>query len=74
RRTFPRSFWMVFAGALLFIASDSLLAHSRFVRPFAMDGTLVLLTYIVAQFLIAAGCLLHVLDPEEIRRRQALRT
>ncbi|MBV6405749.1 MAG: lysoplasmalogenase [Flavobacteriales bacterium] len=74
RRTFPRSFWMVFVGALCFIASDSLLARDRFVRPVPLGDVLIMVTYGVAQFLIAAGCLVHVLDPEELRRRQALRT
>ncbi len=74
RRTFPRSFWMVFVGALLFIASDSLLARDRFARPVPMGDVLIMVTYAGAQFLIAAGCLVHVLDPEELRRRQALRT
>ncbi|MCB9179274.1 MAG: lysoplasmalogenase [Flavobacteriales bacterium] len=72
RRTFPRSFWMVMIGALLFIASDSILARNRFVRPVAMADLWTMLTYASAQWLIAAGCLEHVLDPEEIRRRQAI--
>ncbi|MFN6116785.1 MAG: lysoplasmalogenase [Flavobacteriales bacterium] len=73
-RTFPRSFYAVVAGAFLFIASDSLLAFNRFVRP--LDGAewMVMLTYGLAQVLIAGGCLTHVLDPEEIRRRAALTT
>lgn len=74
KRTFPRSFWLVLVGALLFIASDSLLARNRFVRPFEGAGVAIMVTYVLAQFCIAAGCLLHVLDPEEIRRRQLLRT
>ncbi|MCB9179790.1 MAG: lysoplasmalogenase [Flavobacteriales bacterium] len=73
RRTFPRSFWMVMIGALLFIASDSILARNRFVRPVAMADLWTMLTYASAQWLIAAGCLEHVLDPEEIRRRQAIK-
>jgi hypothetical protein len=35
---------------------------------------MVMLTYGLAQVLIAGGCLTHVLDPEEIRRRAALTT
>jgi uncharacterized membrane protein YhhN len=71
-RTFPRSFWMVFIGAVLFVASDSLLAVNRFVKDLAWGHAAVILLYAIAQFMIAAGCLLHVLDPETIRRRQAL--
>ena len=74
RRTFPRSFWMVFVGAVLFIASDSLLARNRFVHPFEWADVLVMLSYGVAPYLVVAGCLVHVLAPDELRRRQALRT
>ncbi|MBL0128081.1 MAG: lysoplasmalogenase [Flavobacteriales bacterium] len=73
-RTYMPSFVMVFIGALLFIASDSILATSRFVRPVDHASWSVILTYAVAQYLIARGCLRHVLDPEEIRRRAALTT
>ncbi|HMC98081.1 MAG TPA: lysoplasmalogenase [Flavobacteriales bacterium] len=73
-RTFMQSFLLVFIGALLFIASDSVLAINRFSHPLAHAGWSVLLTYALAQALIAAGSLQHVLDPEEIRRRAALAT
>jgi uncharacterized membrane protein YhhN len=73
-RTFLRSFIAVLVGALFFIASDSLLAINRFVRPFDNAEWTVMLTYAIAQALIAWGCLVHVLDPEEIRRRAALNT
>ena len=73
-RTYPRSFTLVFCGALLFIASDSLLAAIRFLRILENMAWAVMLTYGVAQFLIAAGCLAHVLDPDEVRRRKALAT
>ncbi|MBL7791342.1 MAG: lysoplasmalogenase [Saprospiraceae bacterium] len=72
-RTFLPSFIMVFAGAALFITSDSILATARFVRPLEHAKWTVLLTYAAAQYLIARGSLRHVLDPEEIRRRAALR-
>lgn len=72
RKTFDRSFWMVFAGAVLFMVSDALLANKRFsLRPFAFGQIWIMGSYAAAQALIAAGCLLHVLDPETIRRRQA---
>jgi uncharacterized membrane protein YhhN len=73
-RTFLRSFLMVLVGALFFIASDSLLATNRFMRPLDHAGWSIILTYAIAQYLIAAGCLAHVLDPEEIRRKAALST
>jgi len=73
-RTYPQSFWMIFIGAVLFIASDSLLAINRFVRPLDHAAWSVMLTYGMAQVLIAAGALHHVLTPEEVRRRAALNT
>lgn len=74
KRTYPRSFWLVLIGAALFVASDSFLALERFVRPRPWSSAVIMLTYAGAQFLIAWGSLLHVLDPENIRRRQALMT
>jgi uncharacterized membrane protein YhhN len=72
RRTYPLSFWLVFIGALLFITSDLLLATNRFVRPLPSANTLIMLTYALAQAGIAVGALVHVLDPEMIRRRKEL--
>ncbi|MBL7958426.1 MAG: lysoplasmalogenase [Flavobacteriales bacterium] len=73
-RTYLPSFIMVFAGAVLFIASDSILATARFIRPLDHAPWSVLLLYAAAQYLIARGALRHVLDPEEARRRAALNT
>jgi len=73
-RTYPRSFVMILLGAFFFIASDSLLAYNRFVSPLESAEWSVMVTYAIAQFLIAAGSLAHVLDPDEIRRRAALTT
>ncbi len=73
-RTYPRSFWLVLAGALCFIASDSLLAINRFIRPLSWAPMVLMVLYAAAQFLIASGCLLHVLDPDTIRRKQAIAT
>lgn len=73
RKTFDRSFWMVLAGAVLFMLSDALLAMRKFnLHPFEFSPLWVMVTYAIAQFLIAGGCLLHVLDPEMIRRRNVL--
>ena len=73
-RTFMRSFLFTMIGALVFIASDSLLATNRFLRPLDHAAWSVMLTYAIAQVLIASGALLHVLDPDEIRRKAALST
>ena len=74
RRTYPRSFWLVLIGSLLFIASDSLLAWDRFRFPLKGAQVWIMITYALAQFMIAGGALAHVLDPDNLRRRQALTT
>jgi len=71
-RTFPRSFWMVMIGALFFMLSDSLLATNRFIRTLDWSPAVIMITYAIAQLLIAAGALQHVLDPDSIRRKQAM--
>ncbi|MES2849870.1 MAG: lysoplasmalogenase [Bacteroidota bacterium] len=43
------------AGAVLFAASDSLLAVNKFYKPFASAGMLIILTYCAAQLLIVLG-------------------
>ena len=73
-KTFIRSFLMVLLGSFFFIAFFSLLAANRFMVPLEHARWSILLTYSIAQYLIAAGCLLHVLDPEEIRRKAMLST
>ena len=58
-RTNGESFWMVFAGALLFMTSDSLLALNKFLNPIVGGGFIIMLTYISAQYLIVEGILRH---------------
>ena len=53
------SFWMIFAGAALFMISDSLLAINKFYAPIPDGGFFVMLTYCVAQYLIVKGALKH---------------
>lgn len=43
------------AGAILFVASDSLLAINRFSSPVPSAGFWIMTTYILAQYLIAEG-------------------
>lgn len=57
RRVNDTSFALVFGGALLFMFSDSLIAISSFVTRISFAGFLIMLLYIVGQFLIARGCL-----------------
>jgi uncharacterized membrane protein YhhN len=58
-RTNTRSFWLVMSGAVLFMLSDSILAINKFLGPIEMGGTLIMLTYIAAQFLIVEGLRRH---------------
>ena len=58
-RTYADSFWLITAGAILFMASDSILAINKFHTPFAFGGSLIMLTYILAQYLIVEGALRH---------------
>lgn len=50
----PANF-LFFAGAILFAASDSLLAINKFYQPFTAAGALIILTYCAAQLLIVLG-------------------
>lgn len=58
-RTTSPSFWMVFVGALLFMASDSLLAINKFLEPIAYGSIWIMATYISAQYLIVKGLIAH---------------
>lgn len=58
RTCFP-SFYLCFGGALLFLISDSLIALDRFVGLIPGGGFFVMLTYILAQFGIVQGLLVH---------------
>lgn len=58
-RTTNKSFLLIFSGALLFMISDSLLAINKFKEPFIAAGTLIILTYSMAQFFIMEGALAH---------------
>ncbi len=59
-RTDKMSFILVMAGAVTFLISDSILAYSKFNQSFAMDDFLIMLTYIVAQFLIVQGLIVFI--------------
>lgn len=58
-RTSPDSFGLVVAGACLFMLSDSLLAINKFYSSFNGAGALVMLTYILGQYLIVEGVVRH---------------
>ena len=66
RRTAPSrgTWWMVLAGAILFLASDSLIAMRTFGEcDFALRSFTIMSTYLVAQSLLcAAGVRLAIFD------------
>lgn len=49
------SYFMILAGAILFIISDSVLAINKFVSPVTLSTLLIMGTYIAAQWLITIG-------------------
>lgn len=51
------SFKLVFAGALLFMFSDSIIAINKFLHPFATASIFIMALYITGQYLIAQGML-----------------
>jgi uncharacterized membrane protein YhhN len=46
---------LMVTGAAFFVLSDSLLAINRFYQPYPIAGTLIMLTYCIAQFCIVKG-------------------
>jgi len=53
------SFRLVFAGSLFFLASDSMIAVNKFHTEIPYAGFLVMLTYIIGQYLIMRGLILE---------------
>ncbi|RAV99066.1 lysoplasmalogenase [Pseudochryseolinea flava] len=58
-RTDFKSMITAFAGALLFMMSDSILAINKFLMPLDHAGFWIMLTYCAGQFLIVRGVILH---------------
>lgn len=55
----PRSFNLIFYGSLLFVVSDSLIALNKFLLAIPYNGLWVMLTYMLAQYLIMRGSKLN---------------
>lgn len=53
------SFKMVIYGAILFVISDSIIAVNKFYAPFSAASLLIMITYILAQYLIVVGLRKH---------------
>ena len=47
----------IFIGAIVFVISDSILAINKFYTPIERSSFLIMLTYLVAQYLIVVGIL-----------------
>lgn len=58
-RVHHRSFILTFAGSLLFVISDSLIALNKFAFVIPLGGFVIMLTYISAQYLIMRGLILE---------------
>ncbi len=54
-KTNQKSFLLILIGAILFMISDSLLAYNKFVDKFETANLLIMVTYMLAQFLIGIG-------------------
>ncbi|MCF6295093.1 MAG: lysoplasmalogenase [Flavobacteriaceae bacterium] len=59
RHEATNSYNLVFAGAILFMISDSILALNKFYQPLAFSNISIMLTYALAQYLIVFGILKH---------------
>lgn len=53
------SFYLVLAGAILFVISDSVIAFNKFVHQFDSSGIVIMSTYVIAQYLIVAGYIIQ---------------
>ena len=53
------SFKLVFAGSLLFLLSDSMIAFNKFHSDIPLAGFLIMITYIAAQYMIMRGLILE---------------
>ena len=58
-RVNPRSFRYVFAGSLLFLISDSMIAIDKFSVEIPLGGFWIMITYISAQYLIMRGLVME---------------
>lgn len=51
------SYYLVLAGAILFVISDSAIAVNKFSWHFKHSGPIIMSTYLAAQYLIVMGCI-----------------
>ena len=56
------SYTMVLAGAIFFVISDSVIAINKFSNKFESAETIIMSTYIIAQYLIVSGYIFQFRD------------
>ena len=49
--------WYILIGAIIFVSSDSILAFDKFYSPIVMSSFFIMITYLLAQYLIVTGIL-----------------
>lgn len=49
--------WYILLGAIIFVSSDSILAFDKFYAPIIQGSFLIMVTYLLAQYLIVRGVL-----------------
>lgn len=59
--------FLVFLGAFFFIVSDSILAVNKFYAPIPKSSFFIMLTYLLAQYLIVVGIL--KLNPKKVKEK-----
>jgi uncharacterized membrane protein YhhN len=59
------SYWLVFAGAILFVLSDSAIAVNKFTLPFNFSAIFIMSTYVIAQYLIITGYIRQFRNDQE---------
>ena len=57
---FKRAGWLMTAGAIFFVVSDSVLAINKFYQSFEWAGVLIMLTYGLAQSCIVRGAYFYI--------------
>ena len=57
KRSNRNSYILIFAGAVFFMISDSLLALNKFYEPLPLSNISIILTYALAQYFIVLGIL-----------------
>lgn len=62
KKVSPESFRYIFFGAMLFVASDSILAWNKFVHHIDYSHALIMTTYGLAQLFITTGAVLQLKD------------